>query len=62
MKNKVKVRIPARNEVGKIIKNEYTYITGICKFYGYNAFLEVEMIVVDRTPIFPIIKEDVEFL
>lgn len=59
---KVKVRIPDRDKDGKVMKDVYTHIVGNCTFYGFNSFLDCDVIVVDRTPIFPVSKEDIEFL
>lgn len=60
MKDKiVTVRINDRDNKGKIIQNKYTSIRGKCYFYGYNQYLECNMIVINRTPIFPITEEDI---
>jgi hypothetical protein len=59
---RVRVRINDRDNFGKTLHNKFTYISGICKFAGYNKYLDVYQITVDRTPIYPIQFKDVTIL
>lgn len=51
LNKKVRVKIPQRDRKGKVIPNQYTPVTGICTFVGYNSALETKQITVDRFPI-----------
>lgn len=59
---KVSVRINDRDEKGKVLKNRFKYITGICYFTGYNSFLKVNQITIGRMPIFPVKEKDIRIL
>ena len=58
----VRVKILYRDDVGKTIPNKFTYISGKCQFAGYNKWLDVWQITIDRMPIFPIQFKDVEII
>jgi hypothetical protein len=62
LNKKVRVRVPGRNETGMVDAKLSSYSVGICKFAGWNPYLEVWQITVGRTPIFPIQFKDVEII
>lgn len=59
---RIRVRINDRDEVGKILSNRFTYISGICTFAGYNKSIGEWQVTLDRTPIFPIQFKDVDII
>lgn len=59
---RVKIRINDRDMNGKTIPFKFTHIVGKCVFAGYNSYLEVYQVTIDRTPIFPIQFKDVEIV
>ena len=59
----IKVKIPARDNYGKELKNQFTYVVGECTYAGPNTILDIPLqVTVNRTPIRVHHINDIEIL
>ncbi len=61
----IKIRIlnkPAPGEESHAYRETYSEILGMCTFSGYNQWLGVDQITINRMPIWPVKDSDITIL